>query len=166
MNFSPEYISWIMLLYCQAESTVQNRGWFTMTFPLGRGVWQGCLLSCYLFNFVSQITIYYLAVNGIFVWWTLVGDPASLYADNVAIVLRDLKQLTAVIELIQQCIVIATHCYSYSEHSLHNSRAFVCIIEDVQWFLVEGMQPSAGKTNAKHHKMGWSKAYSHKAYHT
>ncbi len=38
INFSPEYISWIMLLYCQAESTVQNQGWFTMTFPLGRGV--------------------------------------------------------------------------------------------------------------------------------
>ncbi len=42
-------------------------------------------------------------MNGIFVWWTLVGDPVSLYADDVAIVLRDLKQLTAVIELIQQC---------------------------------------------------------------
>ncbi len=44
--------------------------------------------------------IYYLSANGIFVWWTLVGDPVSLYADDVAIVIRDLLQLKLTIELI------------------------------------------------------------------
>ncbi len=31
------------------------------------------------------------------------GDPASLYADNVAIVMRNLIQLGTIIKLIQEC---------------------------------------------------------------
>ncbi len=33
----------------------------------------------------------------------LVGDPVSLYADDVVIVMRDLSQLKLITELIQQC---------------------------------------------------------------
>ena len=103
MKFFPKFVQWVMLLYAQAESTVRNHGWFTSSFLLSRGVRQGCPLSCHLFNFVSQITIYFLASNGIFLWWALVGDLASLYADDVAIILQDLSQLGTVIMLIQEC---------------------------------------------------------------
>ena len=90
MGFPPAYVTWVMLLYSNAESTVRNRGWFSTVIPLGHGVRQGCPLSCHLFNLVSQVTIYYLSASGIFVWWMLVGNPVSLYADNVAIVMKDL----------------------------------------------------------------------------
>ena len=101
MGFPPAYVTWVILLYRSAESTVRNRGWFSVVILLGHGVRQGCPLSCHLFNLVSQVTIYYLSANEIFVWWILVGDPVSLYADDVAIVMRDLSQLKLIIELIQ-----------------------------------------------------------------
>ncbi len=103
MQFPSHFVEWIILLYCGMESTMRNRGWFSAKLLLGRGVHQGCPISCHLFNFVSQVTIYFLASSSVFIWWTFVGDPASLYADDVAIVMKDLTQLGVIIKLIQEC---------------------------------------------------------------
>ncbi len=78
MKFPTRYIQWVMLLYTQAKSMVRNRGWFMSHFSLGRGVQQGCPLSCHLFNLVSQVTVLFLASSGIFLWWSFVGDPATV----------------------------------------------------------------------------------------
>ena len=68
---------------------------------LGRGVRQGCPLSCHLFNLVGQVLIYSLWKAGFFTWWTYSADPCSLYADDTAIFLLDLSQLHQMINHIQ-----------------------------------------------------------------
>ena len=90
-----EFILWVSILYGNSQSIVRYKNWLTAAFPLKRGVRQGCPLSCHLFNLVGQVLIYLLQDNGYFEWWTFVGDPCSLYT---AIFLRDLSQLSAVIE--------------------------------------------------------------------
>ncbi len=66
MGFPTEYIAWILLLHTNASSMVWNKGWLLSRFSLGRGIRQGCPLSCYLFNLVGQVMVYYLQSIGIF----------------------------------------------------------------------------------------------------
>ncbi len=61
---------------------------------------QGCLLSCYLFNLVGQVLIYYLQDEGFFAWWMKPGDPCSLYADDTAIFIPDTDQLQSILDAI------------------------------------------------------------------
>ncbi len=103
MGFPPNYIAWILVLYNGASSMVKNNGWLSSKFHLGRGVRQGCPLSCHLFNLVGQIMVYYLQSMGIFAWWTYTSDPSSLYANDVALILEHTGVLPRVIELIQYC---------------------------------------------------------------
>ncbi len=93
-----EFILWVLILYSNLQSMVRYKNWLTDAFPLKRGVRQGCPLSYHLFNLVGQVLIYSLRNHGYFEWWTFVGDPCSLYADDTVIFLRDLSQLSAVIE--------------------------------------------------------------------
>ncbi len=101
MGFLPLFVAWIMTLYKQVSSCVRHKNWLMESFYLGRGVCQGCPLSCHLFNLVGQVLMYSLKDSGYFEWWVFVGDPCSLYADDTAIFLRDLSMLPAVINHIQ-----------------------------------------------------------------
>ena len=48
-----DFIKWVKIMYSNATSVVRHNGWLTVPFPLGRGVQQGCPLSCHLFNTVG-----------------------------------------------------------------------------------------------------------------
>ncbi len=61
-----------------------------------RGVHQGCLISCHLFNLVGQVLVYSLRSQGFFVWWGK-HNPASLYADDGTLIVQNKSQLAAVI---------------------------------------------------------------------
>ena len=47
-NFGESIKSWIKLLYTNITSCIQNNGWSSDFFQLGRGVQQGCPLSPYI----------------------------------------------------------------------------------------------------------------------
>ena len=101
MGFPPEFVLWISIFYNKSVSVVCHRNWLTKSFPLKRGVCQGCPLSCYLFNIVGQVLIFSLHDCGFFEWWHFANDPCSLYANNTAIFLSDLSQLAAVLAHIE-----------------------------------------------------------------
>ena len=54
MNFSPEYIAWIKLLYTNISSRVKINGTYSDSFSVERGVRQGCPLSPMLYVLFSE----------------------------------------------------------------------------------------------------------------
>ena len=98
----PDYlISWVKILYSQAISVVHYKNWLSDSFPMNRGVCQGCPLSCHLFNLVGQVLVYSLHDAGFFAWWSKPRDPCSLYADDTVLFIMDKLQLPVIISHIQ-----------------------------------------------------------------
>jgi len=54
-NFGGSLVLWIKLFYTDISSSIQNNGWSSDFFNLGRGVPQGCPLSPYLFILCTEI---------------------------------------------------------------------------------------------------------------
>jgi hypothetical protein len=55
MNFDPDYVKWVKILYKNTSSCVMNNGHKTANFELKRGVHQGCPLSALLFIILVQV---------------------------------------------------------------------------------------------------------------
>ena len=55
MNFDPDYVNWVKILYKNTSSSVLNNGHKTDVFDLRRGVHQGCPLSALLFIILVQV---------------------------------------------------------------------------------------------------------------
>ena len=90
-------------MYNNIYSSVRFKNWLTPQIQLQQGVWQGCPLSCHLFNLVGQVLVFHLRDHGFFDWWKQHGDPCSLYADNTTIFIESLSQLaTLIVEI--QCV--------------------------------------------------------------
>ncbi len=85
MGLPETYVEWIQIIYSGAKTVVRHKNWLMSCFDMDRGVCQGCLLSCYLFNLVGQVLVYSLRQQGLFAWWSKPGDPCSLYADDMAL---------------------------------------------------------------------------------
>ena len=54
MNFSPDFLSWVKLLYTDISSCVKINGTFSDSFVVERGVRQGCPLSPLLYVIFSE----------------------------------------------------------------------------------------------------------------
>ena len=59
------------------------------------------------------------SISGVLAWWSLNGDVASLYADDIALVLVDVSQIPAAIAAIQFC-----KCFTGLELNLLKTEAF------------------------------------------
>ena len=103
LNFGPDILNWIKILYNDVSSCVINNGAFSKFFPVNRGVRQGCPLSPYIFiiaveTLALQIRnnklIKAIEVNGI-------HHIISQYADDTSLVAADpvsIKEILNVFE--------------------------------------------------------------------
>ncbi len=55
MNFGPNFIKWVKILYTDITSCIKSNGFISESFKLQRGVRQGCPLSPLLYCIVSEV---------------------------------------------------------------------------------------------------------------
>ena len=55
MNFGPNFIKWIKIMYTDITSCIKSNGFISESFKLHRGVRQGCPLSPLLYCIVSEV---------------------------------------------------------------------------------------------------------------
>ena len=55
MGFGPSFVKWVDLFYCNSRSSVNVNGYISNSFPLSRGVQQGCPLSPLLYVLVVEV---------------------------------------------------------------------------------------------------------------
>ena len=55
MGFGPSFVKWVDLFYCNSRSSVNVNGYISNSFPLSRGVRQGCPLSPLLYVLVVEV---------------------------------------------------------------------------------------------------------------
>ena len=93
-NFGQDILRWAHILYNQPCSTILNNGYLSQTFPLSRGVRQGCPLSPYLFIMGMEILATRIRRNTLIKGLILDNNEIKLtmYADDVTFFLQPEEQ--------------------------------------------------------------------------
>jgi len=102
-NFGEKFISYIRTMYHNIESTVLNNGYTNQFFKLERGVRQGCPLSAYLFILSIEILAINIRNNND-IHGIKIGSETvkiSLLADDITVLLNDLKSVKKVIDTLK-----------------------------------------------------------------
>ena len=91
MGFGPSFVKWVDLFYCNSRSSVNVNGYISNSFPLSRGVRQGCPLSPLLYVLVVEVLACNLRANSSIRGLCLPGSSAplpcvSLYADDTSLI--------------------------------------------------------------------------------
>ena len=90
-NFGQSFINWIRLFYSDPKSCIINNGFLSESFPIERGVRQGCPISPYLFiiciellshEILSNKGIKGITVDGYEIKNTLFADDATFLTDG------------------------------------------------------------------------------------
>ena len=104
-QFPKNFISYIRTLYTEIESTIHINGNLTTFFEVLRGLRKGCLLSLILYILISETLGNYIESEE-----TIEGYPMPVsgekvkhlqYADDTSAVLKDLKEIEALLRLFQ-----------------------------------------------------------------
>ena len=103
MGFGGSFISWVDLFYHDVRSAVNVNGYLSESFPLSRGVRQGCPLSPLLYVLVSEVLAVSIRANPRIRGLTLPGVPSPLspisqYADDTSIIVATDDAIKATFE--------------------------------------------------------------------
>jgi hypothetical protein len=104
MNFDPDFIKWVRILYTNTNSCVQNNGHKTGKFDLRRGVHQGCPLSALLFIILVQV-LQQMLVNRKDISGLVVGDKEIKnlqMADDTTIFTSNAEDVPKIVEVLNQ----------------------------------------------------------------
>jgi hypothetical protein len=101
-NFGQNFINWIKILYNDPFFKIKNNGWLSKSYPMKRGIRQGCPLSALLFLLVIEILAIMVRksedIKGIEIGNTV--HKIVQYADDATICVTDLNSITASIKVI------------------------------------------------------------------
>ena len=92
MNFGESLIKWVKLFYTDINSIIINKGFFSNSFNIERGVRQGCPLSSSLFIICIEYLSHYIQSNEHIKGISLEPDEEikqSLFADDATYFLND-----------------------------------------------------------------------------
>ena len=109
MNFSPDFIKWVKVMYTNCKSLVVNNGHLTESFNLKRGVHQGCPLSALLFIILVQVLQHMLKkrkdISGI----TINGKEIKILqmADDTTLFTRNIKDVEKIMRLLKLFHIIS-----------------------------------------------------------
>ena len=96
-GFGPDFRHWIQLLYTDVESQVLVNGFRTDSFPVTKGVRQGCSISPLLFVLVVEALAVSLRDNGKVSGIPIPGYKqmvkVSQYADDIIIFVSDMRSI-------------------------------------------------------------------------
>ena len=97
MNFGPNFLRWVQVLYNESESCVLVNGYMTRFFKTTRGVRQGCSTSSEFYDMFEEPMVEHIRANehieGIPLPGTNTEALANLYADDNNYFIRKLKAL-------------------------------------------------------------------------
>ena len=101
MGFGPSFIGWVDLFYNNVRSSVNVNGHISKSFPLSRGVRQGCPLSPLLYVLVIEVLACNVRANPSIRGLCLPGCPSllpciSLYADDASLVVSSFRSIKEV----------------------------------------------------------------------
>ena len=86
MDFGPNFIRWVKILYTYPEACVLVNGYLTRTFSTIRGARQGCALSMQLYDVFEEPMVEEIRsddeIKGIPLPGTQLTALANLYADD------------------------------------------------------------------------------------
>ena len=103
MNFDPDFIKWVKILYKNTTSCVMNNGHKTSSFTLQRGVHQGCPLSALLFIILVQVLQQMLVQRNDIAGVSIQGKELKILqmADDTTILTRNKKDIPKILELLE-----------------------------------------------------------------
>ncbi len=109
LNFGPQFIKWVKILYNNPLISIKNNGWFSGDIQLGRGVRQGCPLSALIFVLAMEV----LAIN-------IRSNPnisgfkgldreikTSMYADDSSLLLDGINSMSAALDTVEKFTDVA-----------------------------------------------------------
>jgi exonuclease III len=102
MNFDPDFIKWVQVLYKNTNSCVLNNGHKTGSFNLRRGVHQGCPLSALLFIIMVQV-LQHMLVSRNDISGLMVGDKEIKIlqmADDTTIFTNNIQDIPNILEVL------------------------------------------------------------------
>ena len=104
MNFDPDFIKWVRILYRNTTSCVMNNGHKTSPFTLQRGVHQGCPLSALLFIILVQVLQQMLVQRNDIAGVSIQGKELKILqmADDTTILTSNKDDIPKILQLLDE----------------------------------------------------------------
>lgn len=111
INFGPDFIKWIKILYKNPVFRLKNNGWISKTCAMNRGIRQGCPISAILYLFVAEILSSKIKENNSIHGFTSKNLQDEIknvqHADDMTVTLGDIESMKHAIDTIDKFCKLA-----------------------------------------------------------
>jgi exonuclease III len=119
-NFGENFIKWISIIYTDISSSVSNNGFISESFPLKRGIRQGCPISAFIFILCAELLAIRIKESNNIVGLDIGQFNYKIlqFADDTALIVKDVDSL-------QACMNVLTDFYKSSGLRLNKKKTIV-----------------------------------------